>query len=84
MLALALANWRYIAVAGVIAGLLGWHWNAVRIAKRDGYQSALHDINAEALRLNKEADEGSKTVQACFDKGEPWVWDRGAGKCVKQ
>lgn len=84
MLALALKHWRALAVVGFVLAVLAYHRNAVRIARNEGYANALKDVNAAAEKLNKQADEGARTVEACFRKGGPWVWNRETGKCVRQ
>lgn len=84
MLALALKHWRALAIAGAVLAILAYHWNAVRVARNEGYANALKDVNAAAEKLNKQADEGTRSVEACFRKGEPWIWNRETGKCVRQ
>lgn len=84
MLALALKHWRIIAIAGIAAAVLAYHWNAVRTARNDGYRNALTDVNAAAEKLTKKSDESARSVEACFRKGDPWVWNRETGKCVRQ
>ena len=84
MLLFGLRYWKELGAVAIVMMLVGYHWRAVYVAKRDGYQNALKDVNAASERLNKAADEGTKTVTECFAKGEPWIWDRGMGKCVKE
>lgn len=75
---------RALAIAGLVLTVLAYHRNAVRIARNEGYANALKDVNAAAEKLNKQADEGTRSVEACFRKGEPWIWNRETGKCVRQ
>ena len=81
--ALVFKHWQLVGIVLALGSIYAWHRVQVAQAGKAGYQRAISDIEAAALKLNKAADEGTKTVRECFAKGEPWEWDRGAGKCVK-
>lgn len=78
---LAVANWKPLLIAAAILGVWLWHKSEVRAARETGYKSAIADVNSAAIKLQGQASEAAKTVEACRDKGEPWRWNRELHKC---
>jgi len=81
LIAFGFQYWRYIAFAAAVLAVWAWHSSKVRQARQAGYQSAIADVNAAAIKLQGKASEAAKTVDACFAKGEPWKWNREKHQC---
>lgn len=52
--------WRQIAFAAFILGVLGYHWNAVRLAEKRGYAECTQAASADVDRRIKNALEADK------------------------
>lgn len=76
-------NWKILALVGALLAVTFWHFSEVRQARREGYKSAVSDINKAAEKLEAKADEVASTVDACFKKGELWKWNRETHKCER-
>lgn len=71
--------WQVWAAAAVV--MFGW-WlydHGYSTGKADLQQK----IDAANVKAEQQATEAKLTVNECYARGEPWVWDREAGTCVK-
>lgn len=72
--------WQVWAIIG--AGVFCW-W-----LYSQGYNTGKADLQQKIDEANTKAEqsatEAKLTVNECFARGEPWVWDRGTRQCVKQ
>lgn len=72
--------WQVWAIIGVGA-FCWWLYNHGYDTGQAELQQKIDNANAKA---EQSATEAKLTVSECFARGEPWVWDRGTGQCVKQ
>lgn len=72
--------WQIWAIIGV--GIFCWWlYGQGYNTGRDELQEKIDKANTQA---ESQANEARLTVSECYARGEPWVWDREAGKCIKQ
>lgn len=56
--------WRQIAVVALLAGVLGYHWNAVRLAEKRGHAECVQAASVDMDRRIKNALEADKRAGA--------------------
>lgn len=64
MILFALQWWRQIALIAVLAGIYGYHWNAVRQAKNEGFALCEARASADVDRRIKNALEAERGLGA--------------------
>lgn len=54
--------WRQIALVAVLAGIYGYHWNAIRQAKNEGFALCEARASADVDRRIKNALEAERNL----------------------
>ena len=62
MILFALQWWRQIALVAVLAGIYGYHWNALRQAKNEGFALCEARASADVDRRIKNALEAERRI----------------------
>jgi hypothetical protein len=76
-----LSNWKMIFYGGVIAAVIGFGLYEYHHIYAAGEAAALEQVNKSNEQSEKNAEQGSSAVDACYAGGG--TWDRVNGVCVR-
>ena len=76
-----LGNWKMIFYGGVIAAVIGFGLYEYHHIYAAGEAAATQEINNANAKSEKNADQGSSDVDACYAGGG--IWDRTDGVCER-